>query len=62
MIPRIILSKTLVDFGNKVVIRSNQMKAPYIMDVYVTNQGGCQLAGTDEATTTTTHCFIIQSH
>ncbi|GLI64998.1 hypothetical protein VaNZ11_008424 [Volvox africanus] len=38
MNPRIILSKTLVDFANKVVIRSNQMKAPYVIDLYVTNQ------------------------
>ncbi|GFR48568.1 hypothetical protein Agub_g10470, partial [Astrephomene gubernaculifera] len=38
VMPRIILSKTLVDFGTKVVIRSNQIKAPYAIDVYVTNQ------------------------
>ncbi|EFJ49198.1 hypothetical protein VOLCADRAFT_90100 [Volvox carteri f. nagariensis] len=38
MSPRIILSKTLIDFANKVVIRSNQLKAPYVIDLYVTNQ------------------------
>lgn len=38
--PRVILSKTLVDFGTKIVIRSNQIKAPYSLDLYITNQGG----------------------
>ncbi|PNW70067.1 hypothetical protein CHLRE_17g704300v5 [Chlamydomonas reinhardtii] len=36
--PRVILSKTLVDFGTKIVIRSNQIKAPYSLDLYITNQ------------------------
>ncbi|KAG2493472.1 hypothetical protein HYH03_008289 [Edaphochlamys debaryana] len=35
--PRIILSRTLLDFGTKIVIRSNQVKAPYNIDLYVTN-------------------------
>jgi hypothetical protein len=37
--PRVVLSKTLVDFETKVVIRSNQIKAPYFFDIFVTNQG-----------------------
>ncbi len=37
--PRILLSKTLVDFGTKIVIRSNQIKAPYVADLYITNHG-----------------------
>ncbi|KXZ50888.1 hypothetical protein GPECTOR_14g137 [Gonium pectorale] len=36
--PRIILSKTFLDFQTKIVIRSNQIKAPYTLDLYITNQ------------------------
>eukprot|EP00798_Chlamydomonas_sp_ICE-L_P019407 gene19407-26065_t len=35
--PRIRLSKTVVNFNLQFVIRSNQSKAPYFTDIYITN-------------------------
>eukprot|EP00798_Chlamydomonas_sp_ICE-L_P015727 gene15727-21848_t len=35
--PKIVLSKTSVNFGERFVIRSNQNKMPYSTDIYVTN-------------------------
>lgn len=35
--PRIMLSKAIVDFETKIVIRTNQIKAPYPTDIYITN-------------------------
>ena len=37
--PRLVISKTQVDFESKIVIRSNSTKPPYTMDVYLSNPG-----------------------
>lgn len=35
--PALVLSKSVVDFGSEVVVRSNQPKSPYSQDIYVRN-------------------------
>lgn len=35
--PRLVVSKTAIDFGTCIVIRSNQIKAPYSTDIWLTN-------------------------
>lgn len=41
---RLSLSKTLLDFGSQIVLRSNQVKPPYSLDLVLTSNEAAELA------------------
>lgn len=43
--PRIMLSKAIIDFETKIVIRTNTVKLPYSLDIYITNTSEWACAG-----------------
>lgn len=40
---RLSLSKTMLDFGSQIVLRSNQVKPPYSLDVVLTSNEATEL-------------------
>lgn len=41
---RLSLSKTMLDFGSQIVLRSNQVKPPYSLDVLLTSHEEAEIA------------------
>lgn len=41
--PKVIVSKSTLDFGQQIVIRSNQIKAPYQQEIWLTNHESAEL-------------------
>lgn len=41
---RLSLSKTMLDFGSQIVLRSNQVKPPYSLDIVLTSNEATELA------------------